>query len=216
MMKSKVLSGFLIAVCAAFFLTAVSMNVHAQAAAPAQATSDEDETNLDTQLYLIVGTNQDVADAKLPASLDPVIKKLRASMPFKNYRLAATLMNRVKNGGRLDVKWLGGGFDASPSAEAEMKPSNNHLQIRLIKLIRSTEGPQKVQFQGFNFIARVPVPATTVATTAGTFPAFNYETTSLATDISMAESTPVIVGTLNINPSGDAIILVITAQRTQK
>jgi hypothetical protein len=215
-MKSKVLSGFLIALCAALCLTVVSINVHAQAATPAQATSDEDEINLDTQLYLIVGTNQDVADAKLPASLDPVIKQLRASMPFKNYRLEATLMNRVKNGGRLDVKWLGGRFEASPSAEAETKSSNNHLQIRLVKLFQSTEGQQKVQMQGFNFIARVPVPVTSVATTGAMFPTFNYETTSLATDISMTESTPVIVGTLNVNPSGDAIILVVTAQRTQK
>jgi hypothetical protein len=70
--------------------------------------------------------------------------------------------------------------------------------------------------QGFNFIARVPVPVTSVATTGAMFPTFNYETTSLATDISMTESTPVIVGTLNVNPSGDAIILVVTAQRTQK
>ena len=42
----------------------LSLNVHAQQA------DTPDETNLDTQLYLIVGTNQDVDDAKMPASLD--------------------------------------------------------------------------------------------------------------------------------------------------
>ena len=65
-----------------------------------QANSQEDETNLDTQLYLIVATNQELSNEKLPAALDPVLKQLRASLPFKNYRVSATLINRVKNNGR--------------------------------------------------------------------------------------------------------------------
>ena len=32
------------------------------------AKPKDDDTNLDTQLYLIVGTNQEVTDAKLPAA----------------------------------------------------------------------------------------------------------------------------------------------------
>ena len=84
----------------------------------AQTTPDPvDEANLDTQLYLIVGTNQDVDDTKLPASLDTVVKQLRATMPFKNYRLAATLVNRVKNQGRLSLSWIGGPM-ASPTGAA--------------------------------------------------------------------------------------------------
>jgi hypothetical protein len=47
-------------------------------------------------------------------------------------------------------------------------------------------------------------------------PAFNYEQTGVSTDISMHEGEPVIVGTLNIGPSGDAIILVVSAKRTSK
>src|SRR6476660_3074103 len=82
---------------------AVCRNVQAQA-----PQDPADEANLDTQLYLIVGTNQDVDDPKLPASLDNVVKQLRATLPFKNYRLAATLINRVKNQGRLDLSWIGG------------------------------------------------------------------------------------------------------------
>jgi hypothetical protein len=42
-------------------------------------------------------------------------------------------------------------------------------------------------------------------------PIINYESTGLNTDISMREGEPVVVGTLNIGPSGDAIILVMSA-----
>jgi hypothetical protein len=47
-------------------------------------------------------------------------------------------------------------------------------------------------------------------------PTINYEPTGIATDVSMREGEPVIVGTLNIGPSGDAIILVVSAKRTPK
>jgi hypothetical protein len=79
MQKRKFLTVMLLALC----LLAAGVNVHAQdsntqAAKPQQAEK-EDVTNLDTQLYLIVGTNGDVADPKLPAALDTVVKQLRAT-----------------------------------------------------------------------------------------------------------------------------------------
>ncbi len=44
----------------------------------------------------------------------------------------------------------------------------------------------------------------------------NYESTGLNTDISMREGEPVVVGTLHVGPSGDAIILVMSAKRSNK
>src|SRR5829696_8631484 len=111
----RLLSMTLLALCAAICLMSASGSVQAQ------TTTSDDETNLDTQLYLIVGTNQDVDASKLPASLDPVVKQLRAALPFKNYRLAATLINRVKNGGRLDLSWIGGPM-ASAAGTSPVNP----------------------------------------------------------------------------------------------
>jgi hypothetical protein len=66
-------------------LITISVNAFAQSS---QGDKKYDDTNLDTQLYLLIATNQDVDGARLPAVLDPAIKQLRASLPFKNYRLA--------------------------------------------------------------------------------------------------------------------------------
>src|SRR3977135_4483210 len=96
----KVMGAIFVATFVALFATATSPVARAQSSDTPQAETD-DGSNLDTQLYLIVATNQAVDDTKLPSSLDAVIKQLRASLPFKNYRLAATLVNRVKNEGRL-------------------------------------------------------------------------------------------------------------------
>ncbi len=208
MNKRNFLGAMLLALC----LMSSSLTVQAQ-----NSQTDTDETNLDTQLYLIVGTNTEVDDSKMPASLDPVIKQLRATLPFKNYRLAATLINRVKNEGRLDLSWIGGPLASPAGAASTVTPSFSNFKVRQVKLVRSTDGQQVVQMAGFHFGARIPIQTTgAIAANGAAIPSFNYETTGVATDISMRESEPVIVGTLNIGPSGDAIILVVSAKRTQK
>jgi hypothetical protein len=199
-----------------FVVVCLSVNVQAQSSTTQQAETakTEDETNLETQLYLIVGTNQEAVDSKLPTSLDSVVKQMRATLPFKNYRLVSTLINRVKNDGRLQLNWVGGPISAA--AATAQTPSFSHFNIRQVKLVRNSEGQQLIQMAGFSFGARVPIQVGAVAANGEVRPATNYEQTGLGTDISMREGEPVIVGTLNVGPSGDAIILVVSAKRALK
>ena len=180
-----------------------------------QSEKQEDETNLDTQLYLLVATNQEVADTKLPAVLEPLLKQLRPSLPFKNYRLAATLINRVKNNGRLNLKWIGGPLGVS--TEPSINPSFNEFKVNSVKAIIDSKGQSVVRMEGFGFGARIPIQTSPVASTSPSSAAvFNYESTGLNTDISMREGEPVVVGTLHVGPSGDAIILVMSAKRSSQ
>jgi hypothetical protein len=183
-------------------------------AAIPSAEKQEDETNLDTQLYLLVGTNQDVDDSKIPVALDAVVKQLRASLPFKNYRLAATLVNRVKDNGRLNLKWIGGPMRPSVAA-ADTTPSFNEFKVNNVKLVKNAANQQLVRMEGFGFGVRIPITTPALAANGPTVPIVNYESTGLNTDISMREGEAVIVGTLNIGPSGDAIILVMSAKSTK-
>jgi hypothetical protein len=128
------------------------------ATSTSQSTKQDDETNLDTHLYLLVGTNQGADDAKLPVALDPVIKQLRASLPFKDYRLVATLINRVKNDGHLNLKWIGGPlFSSASSAVSAGTPSFNEFRLNTVKLLTDTAGQQIVRMEGFGFGARIPI-----------------------------------------------------------
>ena len=200
------------------FLTVMLLVLCTAAYANAQAAQDpSDEANLETQLYLIVGTNQDVEDTKLPASLDTVVKQLRSTLPFKNYRLAATLINRVKNEGRLELSWIGGPLASPTAAASNVTPSFSQFKVRQVKLARNADNQPVVQMVGFNFGARIPIQTPgAIAANGAVAPTVAYENTGVSTDISMRESEPVIVGTLNIGPSGDAIILVVSAKRTPK
>ena len=202
MKKQLFLSAILLALCLASSLTVQAQN------------TDPDDANLETQLYLIVGTNQEVDESRLPAALDPVVKQLRASLPFKNYRLAATLINRVKNEGRLELSFVGGPLASLSAAASSITPSFSQFKVRQVKLSRNSENQPIVQMLGFNFGARIPIQTPgAIAANGAVTPVISYENTGVSTDISMREGEPVIVGTLNVGPSNDAIILVVSAKK---
>lgn len=186
-----------------------------QPARSARPTTDV--TNLDTHLYLILGTNREVMDGKMPAILDPIMKTLRESMAFKNYSLAGTFLNRVTNNERVEVSWVGGPF-LLPVSTSIGHPSFNQFGAT-VRLIKDERGNELVRMSLFRFGSKVPIVTaqssiTNVSSAGGTFPVVNYESVGLLTDISMREGSPVIAGTLNLGPSGDAIVVVISAKRS--
>jgi len=128
------------------------------------------------------------------------------------------MINRVKNGGRLDLSWVGGTLSTAIGSTSNATPSFSQFKVREVKLVRNADNQPVVQMLGFNFGARIPVQTATgaVAANGAVAPVIAYENTGVSTDISMRESEPVIVGTLNIGPSGDAVILVVAARRTDK
>ena len=210
---------FLLAfVCAVVFAAAPSVFCQEQSSSSRAAVRDDD-TNLDTQLYLILATNREIDEGKIPAALDPIRKRLREALPFKHYSIAGTFLNRVKNNGRLDVSWVGSPFllSSASSAAALSNPSFNQFTA-LIRLATDGTGNDIVRMNDFRFGAKVPVITGQVTTTnasMGVAPVTQvvYESVGLHTDISMREGAPVLAGTLHVGPQGDAIIVAISAQR---
>jgi hypothetical protein len=210
----------LVLVSAIVFAVAPSVFCQEQSTTTRASVRADDDTNLETQLYLILATNREIEEGKIPAALDPIIKRLRESLPFKHYSVAGTFLNRVKNNGRLDVSWVGSPFllSSASSAAALSNPSFNQFAA-VVRLATDGSGNDIVRMNEFKFGARVPVitgqVATTNASLAAAFPVSQvvYESVGLHTDISMREGSPVIAGTLHVGPQGDAIIVAIAARR---
>ena len=182
------------------------------------AAPREDETNLDTQLYLILATNRETEESNLPVVLQPVVTRLRENLAFKHYSLAASFLNRVRHNGHLEMLWVGGPLLA-PASSPLGNPSFNEFTAGRVRLEKDANGREVIQMIDFRFGSRVPIiTAQTTTTSASTnapggFPVINYQPIGLKTDISMTEGVPVIAGTLNVGPSGDAIIVVVSAKR---
>jgi hypothetical protein len=218
MISTKVFRAIFCALCCVLLTLMAPAAFCQDSSQPARASTAarEDETNLDTQLYLILAANRETEDGKMPVALDSVMKRLRESLTFKHYSLAGTFVNRVRNNGRIDVSWVGGPF-MIPANAMTSNPSFSQFTA-LVKLSADQGGLEVVRMNDFKFGARVPIVTSSIAmtttSTAGGFPAsVNYEPMGLRTDISMREGVPVIAGTLNMGPSGDAIVVVITARR---
>jgi len=179
-------------------------------------TRRENETSFDTELYLVRASNQRTSEEQLPASLDQVVKQLRATLPFKNYSVAATLVNRVRDSGHLNLTWVGGPLTA-PSTSLASLPSFSEFSIGQVRAVDG-DGGQLVQMQRFSFGARIPVQTGTNIAPSGTnsAPVFAYEHTGISTDIIVRPDQPTVVGTLNVGSSGDALVVVILARRVQK
>jgi hypothetical protein len=218
MISKKIRLIVCLVVCsAAMLLTSAALAQDAsQPTRPANAQK-EIETNLDTQLYLILATNREAGEGKVPVILEPVLTRLRETLAFKHYSLAASFLNRVKHTGRIEMTWVGGPLLA-PASSPMGNPSFNQFGA-LVRLVTDENGHWVVRMDDFRFGSRVPIitaqaSTTAASTNAPSFPVINYESVGLRTDISMPEGVPVIAGTLNVGPSGDAIIVVISARRS--
>ena len=208
---------FLGLVCAMFISFAPVVLAQGQSASPSPAPRDDD-ANIETQLYLILATNREVDEGKIPAALDPVVKRLRETLSFKHYTVAGTFVNRVKNNGRLDVSWIGSPFmfPAAAITSVSNTPTFNNFGAG-VRLATDGNGNDIVRMNELRFGAQVPIIISQVTTTnasLGNAPAtVNYQSIGLRTDISMREGSPVIAGTLNVGPQGDAIVVVVSARR---
>ena len=219
MILTKVPRVIFFALCCVLFVTMAPAAFCQDPSQPARSTATrDDETNLDTHLYLVLATNRETEDGKMPIALDSVMKRLHETLTFKHYSLAGTFLNRVRNNGRIDVSWVGGSL-LVPTNSVTSNPSFSQFTA-LVKLSADLGGLEVVRMNDFKFGARVPIVTASngfvTLSTAGLtgVAAVNYEPIGLHTDISMREGVPVIAGTLNMGPSGDAIVVVVSARRS--
>lgn len=184
----------------------------AQPAALSSAASPgslADERNYDVQIYLMVASN-DAASQRvdLPQPLEGVVRGLRTTLPFNNYRLAATFLNRVTNGSNLQFNGVAGSlFTASPVPSS---PTFYEFVLEGINAGPSAAGQPLVQINRFKFTMRLPLVTSSIQSPNGTtVPVINYEPTGINTRVSISEATPTLVGTMTTGRTDESYIVVV-------
>src|SRR2546423_6014011 len=134
---------FMPLILAGLCLLTITCTAVAQQSQPlAQAQPRASAANINVQIYLLVGSNQQAQDERLPQSLDAVMRELRSSLPFRSYRVMTTLVGRVQDGSRLNLRW-GGNALLSPTANDQTfarTPSINEFHVGDIKLGEDAQG----------------------------------------------------------------------------
>lgn len=183
------------------------------------AAAQRDDTNHDVHLYMIVGTNDAAAKGALPQFMEGVARQLKSSLPFAGYRLASTLVYRVKDGGGLEVRGVSG---ASLTGLPPGTPKNSvyyEFKIQRLKAEKNPAGQSFVEVRSFRFGMRVPIITATVRGEAGSgesFPVVNHEETGVSTELNVRDGEPALVSTVTTSRADEAIILVLLVRQAGK
>lgn len=180
-------------------------------AAPSSARGQE--VNYDVQLHLLVASNENTEKGTLPQSDEAIVRQLRSSLSFTNYRLASTFLNRVKDGGSLEVKGIGSFATASVSATS---PTFYEYTLLQVKLDTDDASQPMIQIPKFRFGLRLPIQISSTRADGSNIatPVINYEPVGITTEMSIREGSPTVVGTMTTNRPDELFILVVSLKRT--
>jgi hypothetical protein len=175
------------------------------------------EVNHEVYVHLLATTDGAEGGVRVPQSLEPVVRQLKAALPPSDYRLAATFINRVRDNSGFEVKTVGAGtFGAAQTSP--LTPSFIQLSLSGVKLIDPASAQPTISVSQF----RLGMKATTQTTNVrdekggGSYPVVQYEDVGLYTQFSVREGEPTLVGTLNSGRPGQLFVIVVTIRRTGK
>ena len=177
----------------------------------AQSSSPKVEASYEVVLQLIVGSNENGEGTALPANLRGMSGQLKNNFGFSNYRLDNTFVGRIAANGTFEYKSVSNSFGSGVDGETP-----TFLEWTLGHLISSTDekGRAAIMAQPFRFGAKVPVKVSTLVD-GGTKTVSNtsYESIGLTVNqVSLAQNTPTLIGTLSLPRTTGTIFLVLTVR----
>ena len=180
-----------------------------------QAEARRDEVNHEVQLHVLATADAPGVGAKVPQALEGVIRQLKNSLPPSDYVLVSTYVQRVRDGGTLEVKSAGGPPLAASTPPNSLTPSFFQLSLGRVKQAEDSAGQKFVNVESFRLGLKVPIQTATVSADKGGqgYPVIQYEDTGIVTQLSVREGDPTLVGTLNTTRPGQYFALVLTIRR---
>ncbi|HEX8369957.1 MAG TPA: hypothetical protein VF604_15530 [Pyrinomonadaceae bacterium] len=156
------------------------------------------EPSYEVLLQVLVGSNTSDNTRTPSPLLGNVVKKLKTTFPFTDYRLTATYLNRVENGGNIESRGV------IQETNASATPTFQDWSLYGVKRVNDAGGQNLIQVGSFQFGTRFPIQLGQ---------AVNYEQTGLKINrLNLAENSPTIIGTLNASKTSELIVLVLTVR----
>ncbi|HWS88404.1 MAG TPA: hypothetical protein VN282_15640 [Pyrinomonadaceae bacterium] len=203
----------LLALALAFALFARADASAQDSDAPRQGAPSRAEVNHEVHIHLLVTAEAADGGARVPQTLDGVVRQLKASLPPSDYRLAATFINRVRDGASFDVRSAGGAGFGQSQPPGPFPPAFVQIAVSVVKLIDPASAQSSINLQQFRLSFRLPVQTASVKTAEGSSPVIQYEDMGLTTQLSVREGEPTLVGTLNTTRPGQLFAVVVTVRR---
>lgn len=196
---------FFFLVAFAFVCLIGSSNAFAQTEAknPAEATYE-------ITLQTLVASNDAGAKSDISPSLSNVLKKLKASYAFANYRLTGTYLQRIANAGGVEFKSVAS--EKNQNAE-NYAPVFSEWSLNGLRNLPNSKGQNSIQFQSLRFGQRVPIRTANYKDETGKISSvINYEQIGLTINrFGLAENVPTVIGSLSTG-NEELMFLILTVK----
>jgi hypothetical protein len=163
-------------------------------------------------LQILLASNNAGEKGALPPSLAAVVKKLKSNYNFSDYRLTTTFLQRTSNS--IEYKSLLNDFSGLKDNSA---PVFSEWSLRNLRNLPTASGRMTIQFERFNFGARIPVVVGSIKDENGkNASSINYEAVGITTTVfSLSENEPTIVGSLATSKPDELMFLVLTVKAAE-
>jgi hypothetical protein len=170
-------------------------------------------TNYEITLQVLAASNDATGTMPVPKNLSNVVKKLRETYSFSNFRLASTHFQRISNS--VEYRGVLNGLSQDTNNTAP-----TFAEWSLIGLQDSFDSGNRnsIQFQSFRFGARVPIRTSTFRDAEGKeSETINYEQIGLTISrIGLPVTAPTIIGTLSTSKPAEMLFLILTVNRAEE
>jgi len=197
---------FPFSITAFFFICLLSFsNSFAQTEAKQQA-----EAVYEIVLQTLVASNNTSVKTDVSPSLSNVLKKLKTTYPFTNYRLTSTYLQRVANTGNIEFKSV---TNEANQNQENYAPIFSEWSLVGLRNLPNARGQNSIQFQIFRFGQRVPIRTASYKDESGKLSSVvNYEQIGLTLNkFGLSENVPTVIGSL-ASANGEVMFLVLTVK----
>ena len=147
--------------------------------------------NIELHMHVLIASNASGTGTEVPADLKDVLTQLRGTLNYRNYELAASMVQRLTETSR----GLHGSGVAELSSTTPGTPSSSmpyEYFINNVSLVQNASGAASVQIAEFTFVTR------------------EKESARVQTALNMRDGEKVVVGTATIR--NRALVIVLTAK----
>lgn len=171
---------------------------------PAQASNEpQAKTSYEVVLQVITGSNNQIDKPSVPQTLSGVVKKLKNTYSFSNFRLDSTYLQRTS--GSIEFKSVSNTLSQN---QENFTPIFSDWSLVGIKSFPDAQGKNSIQFQSFRFGQRVPIK-----TSNGVV---NYEQVGIVLQsFGLSENVPTVVGSLSTAKLDELMFLVLTVKAAE-
>jgi hypothetical protein len=167
----------------------------------AQASNElQAKPSYEVVLQVLTASNNQIDKSSVPQSLSGVVKKLKNTYSFSNFRLDSTYLQRTS--GSIEFKSVSNTLNQN---QQNFTPIFSDWALVGIKGFPDAQGKNSIQFQSFRFGQRVPIK-----TSNGVI---NYEQVGITLQtFGVPENIPTVLGSLSTANSDELMFLVLTVR----